>query len=112
MSRRAVLLTRVLLLSLIAVAGSAFAAPKGLSDSDSVVNPKARLSPSRLARISFVIPPGSFKLLTNGAKAGSYTFAGKVGGVDLTIQIASVGVTRMSSRSLLQRRLARFTESG
>ena len=40
----------------------------------------------------FVIPPGSFTLLKNGVKAGSYTFDGTVSGVALTIQIAPAGV--------------------
>jgi hypothetical protein len=37
------------------------------------------------------VPAGSFKLLTNGSKAGSYTYSGTINGVTLTGQLSPTG---------------------
>jgi len=39
------------------------------------------------------IPPGSFQLIKNGSKKGSYSFSGIIGGVTLSVQIAPPAVT-------------------
>ena len=66
-------------------------APFTLGAATKGINPVTQTVMFSVGPYSVTIPPGSFHELLNGAKKGSFVYAGAIGGVTLDIQIVTLG---------------------
>ena len=66
------------------------------------INPLTQPVTLQVGNYSVTVPPGSFKQLGQGSKAGSYVYSGTINGVSLQVHIVALGSSSYAFKAAAQ----------